>query len=91
MIVAKYLSNKLFHYIDPWVETLSSIAWPKTDYFHHTLKPTTCQYGFVREFIFSPSKIVDCKVITTTKNFQVNIDNNKKTSNNKDMNIKHTI
>ena len=27
MLVTKYLDNKLFDYIDPWGETLASIAW----------------------------------------------------------------
>ena len=43
MIVAKDLDNKVFDYIDTWVETLACIAYRTMDSYHHTLKVAPSQ------------------------------------------------
>ena len=40
MLVIKYLDNKVFDHIDPWVETLVYIAWTTRASYHHTIMAT---------------------------------------------------
>ena len=40
MFVTKDLDNKVFDYLDPWGETLVSIAWEIRDFYHYTIIAT---------------------------------------------------
>ena len=53
MIVTKYIANKLFKYIDPWVETIASIAWVIWVSYHCTIQATPGQAVFGRAMIFN--------------------------------------
>ena len=49
MLVTKDLDNKLIDYIDPWGETLASIAWEVIDSYHRTIMATPSQDVFGRD------------------------------------------
>ena len=68
IIVTKYLSNKVFDYIDPWGETLSYTSWEIRASYKCTVKTTPGQYIFGRDMIFNLASFVDWKVITAGKN-----------------------
>ena len=74
MDVTKDLDKKIFDYIDPWGENLSSIAWTKRDSYHHTNKATPCKAVFGREIIFNLASVLHWRVITSEKQRQVEID-----------------
>ena len=74
-LVIKYLDKKVFDYIDPWGESLASIAWVIKAYYHHTIMATPGQAVFGRYMIFNFTSVVDWKVITAEKQQQVDIDN----------------
>ena len=59
MLVTKDLDKKFFEYIDPWVETLSSIAWAITASYHHNIQATPGQAVFDRDMIFNIASVVD--------------------------------
>ena len=75
MIVNKYLTNKVFDYIDTWGETLAYIAWAIRASYHHTIKATPDQPVFGRDMISNVTSVVDWRVITAGKQQQVNINN----------------
>ena len=75
MFVTKDLSNQIFDYIDPWGETLSSIAWAVQALHHSTLNKTPSQLVFGKDMIFNVSTVVDCCAITLRKRKQVDKDN----------------
>ena len=60
MLVTKYIDIKVFDYIDPWSETLASIAWVRKASYHRTIMTMS---------------VVDWLVATTAKQRQVDIDN----------------
>ena len=75
MLVTKDLDNKVFNYIDPWGETLASIAWAIKDSCHCTIIATPVHAVFIRNMLFNLASVVDWRVVTTVKQRQVDIDN----------------
>ena len=75
MLVTKDLANKIFKYIDPWVETLSSMAYGIRASYHRTIQAIPGQYVFGRYMAFNLTSVADCRVITTGKHRQVEIEN----------------
>ena len=75
MLVTKDLDNKVFEYIDPWGETLSSTAWAIRASYHFTIMATPGQYFLGRDMLFNLASVVDWRVVTTAKQRQVDIDN----------------
>ena len=67
ILVTKDLANKLFDYIYPWGETLSSISWAIRAYYHLTIQATPGQYVFGRDMIFNLASAGDWRVITSRK------------------------
>ena len=59
MPVTKYLANKVFDYIYPWGETLSSIEWVIRASYHCTIQATPVQAVFDRDIIFNSAPVVD--------------------------------
>ena len=74
LLVTKYLSNKVFDYIDPWGKTLAYISWAIRDSYHHTIKSTPGQANFGRYMILNLASVVDWQVITYLKQRQLEID-----------------
>ena len=64
MLVTKDLDNKFFDYIDPWGETLVSIAWAIRDSYHRTIMTTPGQAVFVRDVLFDLASVIDWRVVT---------------------------
>ena len=75
MLATKYLSKMVCDYIDPWSGTLASISWAIRDSDHRTIQYTPGQAVFVRYIISNLTSVVDWRVITTGKQWQVEIDN----------------
>ena len=75
VIVTKYLANKVFNYVDPWGETISSIAWAIRAFYCRTIQATSDQAVFGREMIFNLVLVVDWRVIIPGKQRHVKIDN----------------
>ena len=75
MIRTKDLANRIFDYIDPWDEILSSIAWAIRASYHSTLGATPAQLVFGRDMIFNLKSIIDWRTITARKQKQVIKDN----------------
>ena len=75
MLVTKNLDNKVFNHIDPWGETLASIAWSIRASYCHTIMATPVQAVFGRDMIFNLESVIDWKVVTTAKQRQVDVDN----------------
>ena len=73
MLVNKYLSNKVFEYIDTGSETLASIALVIRASYHHTIHSTPNQAVFGRDIIFNLASVVDWIVIIAEKQIQVDI------------------
>jgi hypothetical protein len=71
MIRTNDLSNRIFDYMDPWGEILSSIARAIRALYHSTLGATPAQLVFGRDMIFNIKTIVDWKTITTSKQKQI--------------------
>ena len=44
MLVTKYIDKKVFDYINPWGETLASIAWSIRDYYHRNIMSLPKKY-----------------------------------------------
>jgi hypothetical protein len=75
MIRTKDLKNRVFDYIDPWGEILSSIAWAIRASYHSTLGATPAQLVFGRDMIFNMKTIIDWRTITARKQKQILKDN----------------
>ena len=76
MIVTKDISTRVFDYIDPWTEILSSaVAWAIRASHHSTLDATPAQLVFGRDMIFNLATVVDWRVISARKQTQVDQDN----------------
>ena len=75
MLINKYLDNKVFEYIDPWGETLVSIAWEVRASYHRTIIAAPGQSVFGRDMLFTLTSVVDWRVVTSTKQCQWDIDN----------------
>ena len=65
ILISKYLDDTVFNYIDPWCETLSSIAWSIISPCRHNLNSTPHQAVFGRYRIIFLMQIVDRWVINT--------------------------
>ena len=57
MLVTKDLDKKVFEYIYPWGETLSSIAWKIRDTYHPTIGTIIDQYFSGRDTTFNPALV----------------------------------
>ena len=73
IIVSKDFDKKVFDYIYPWGETLTSIAWAIRAYYHHTIGTTSAQAVFGRDMVFNLVSDVDLRVILARKQRQVDI------------------
>ena len=62
-------------YIDPQGETLSSIAWVIRASCHRNIMATPGQSVYGRYMLFHLASVVDWRVVTATKQQQVDIDN----------------
>jgi hypothetical protein len=69
------LSNRIFDYIDPWGEIISSTAWAIRASCHSTLGATPVQLVFGRDMIFNIKTIIDWRTVTARKQKQVIKDN----------------
>ena len=67
IIVTKYLDNKIFDHIDPWGETLESIAWAIIYFYHCNIMFTPVQALFGKYIIFNLVSVVSLRVIITAK------------------------
>ena len=75
ILVTKYINNKVFEYIDTWVETLSSISWVVRASYRRTIQAMPGQAFFGRDMIFNLASVIEWRVITALKQRQVDIDN----------------
>ena len=75
ILVTKDFDNKVFDYIYPWGETLSSIAWSIRDSYHCTIMATLGQAVFGRYVLFNLTSVVDWRVVTSARKIQVDIHN----------------
>ena len=73
MLSTKDLDNKVFNYIYPRGETLSSIAWAIRASYHHTIMTTPGQAVFGRDMLFKLASVVDWLFSTAVKQSQVDI------------------
>ena len=75
MLVTKDIDNKVIDYVNPWGETLASIAWAIRASYHRTIGGATGQYVFGRDNIFNLTSAVGWRVITAKKQQHADIDN----------------
>ena len=73
MLSTKDLDKKVFNYIYPRGETLSSIAWAIRASYHHTIMTTPGQAVFGRDMLFKLASVVDWLFSTAVKQSQVDI------------------
>ena len=66
--------RKLYEYIDLWGGNLVSVMRTIRAYYHFTLGFTPGQAVFGRDLLFNLTSIIDWRVVTTSKQRQVNID-----------------
>ena len=69
------IDNKVFDYIDPWDETLASIAWVIRASYHSTIMVTAGKAIFDIDMLSNLASVVDWQVATAAKQCQVDIDN----------------
>ena len=74
MIVTKGLDDKVFDLIYLLGVTLASIVWVIMDSCRHIIMVTPGQSVFGRDMLFNLASIIDWRVVTTTRNLQVDID-----------------
>ena len=60
MLVTKDIDNKVFDYIDPWGEILSSIAWAMRACYHRTIMATPGQAVIGRDILLNLASVLDC-------------------------------
>ena len=75
ILVTRYIDNKVCGHIYPWGETLAYIGLVIRASYQRTITTTPGQSIFVRDMFFNLVSVVDWKVVTTVKQFQVEIDN----------------
>ena len=75
MIVTKDLDNKVFDYIDPWGETIASIAWLMRASYNCTILSTPGQSVFGVDMVFNLASFVYWGVSTAAKQHQLDIPN----------------
>ena len=71
----KYIDNKVFDHIDPWGETLASIAWVIRASYPRAIVSTPGQAVFGRDMQFNLTSVVDWWVVIAAEQQQVDIDN----------------
>ena len=59
MLVTNDIFNKHFDYIDPWGETLASIAWTIRASNHRNIMSAPVQAVFGRDMLFNLASFVD--------------------------------
>ena len=75
MLGTKDIDNKFFDYIDPWGETIIYIVWVIRSYYNLTIGAKPFQSIFCRDIVFNLMLVLDWRVITAKKQWQVYIDN----------------
>ena len=75
MISTKDLDKKVLDHIDPWGETLASIARAISAYYHRTIMATPGQAVFGKDILFNLASVLYWKVVTTSFQLQLDIDN----------------
>ena len=75
MLVTKYFDKKVFEYIDPYDETLGSIAWVVRASYRRTIMATPGQAVFGRDVLFNLASVFYWRVTIVAKQRQVDIDN----------------
>ena len=75
MLVTKDLDNKVFDCIDPWGETLESIAWLIRACYHQNIQTTPGQDVFGIDMILNLMSVLNWRFITSGKQQQLDIDN----------------
>ena len=75
MIDTKDLDRKVYDEIDPLGETLSSVVWAIKASYYNNLGFTPGQTVFSRDILFNLTSIIGWRIITTSNQRQVNIDN----------------
>ena len=75
MLVTKDIYNKVLYYIDKWVETLAYIELMIRASYQSNIMATPGQAVFGRDMQFNLASVVDWRVVTATKQQQVDIDN----------------
>ena len=78
MIVTKDIDKKVFDYIDPWGEILTSIAWVLRASYQFTLGSTPSQALLVIDMIFNATPVVYWRFITAKKQQKIDIYNVRK-------------
>ena len=75
MFVTKDIDNKVFDYIYPWGENLSSIACAIRAPYRCNIMATPGQAVFAKDLVFNLVVVVEWWVATTVRKDQVDIDN----------------
>ena len=78
IIVTKDIDRNMYDYIEPWGETLASVACVIISSFHCTLGLTLGWAVFGRDMLFNLTLIVDWHVVTARKQQQVDNYNARK-------------
>ena len=73
MIVTKYIDSKVFDYIDPCGETLSSVSLEIISLYHRTIGFASGQYIYSRDILFNLASAVDWWVLTDRNQQQFDI------------------
>ena len=74
------LKDRVFDFIDPWGEILSSIAWAICASHHSTLDATPAQLVFGRDMLFNIQSFINWKEITRRKQQSVDQANRRENS-----------
>ena len=77
MLFTKDVDNKFFDYIDPWGETLASIAWVIMVSYHSIIIATLGQAVFVRYMLSNLASVVEWVVVRSDKQHQLEFDNGR--------------
>ena len=77
MLATKDIDNKVFDYIDPWGETLASIAWVIMVSYHSIIIATLGQAVFVRYMLSNLASVVEWVVVRSDKQHQLEFDNGR--------------
>ena len=80
MLNTKGLKDRIFDFIDPWGEILSSIAWAIRASHHSTLGATPAQLVFGRDMLFNIKSLVNWKEISLRKQQTVDKSNIRENS-----------
>ena len=74
------LNDRVFDFIDPWGEILSSIAWAVRASHHSTLDATPAQLVFGRDMLFNMQSLINWKEISLRKQQSVDRANRRENS-----------